>query len=215
MSSSPIPFRFVLLALSFGVLSLVAGATLWRIHDARPQDIPQHLVRLPEPRVIADFRLTDHHGQAFALQDLKGHWSLLFFGFTSCPDVCPSTLYQLQQARQLMAERLSPQAVPRIYLVSVDPERDSPAKLQEYLQYFDPQFIGVSGEDAQLRALTLQLGIAYHVEEHTPGAALYTVDHSASILLLDPQARLYAVLRGPHEAATIAAEVSVAVDQES
>ena len=215
MASSWIQFRFILLAFSVALLGLMAGSLLWRIYHANTPEDPQQLIQLPKPRVIADFVLTDQDGQDFSLQDFQGRWSLLFFGFTACPDICPDTLYQLRQAREALQERLAPEVVPTVYLVSVDPERDSPARMKEYLQFFDPQFIGLSGADAQLRALTLQLGIAYHVEEHEAGAANYAVDHSASILMLNPEGRLHAVLRGPHEGARIAADVAAVIERES
>jgi protein SCO1/2 len=89
----------------------------------------------------------------------------------------------------------------------VDPERDTPAKLEQYLAYFDPGFIGLTAEHAQLLPLTRQLGIAYRIDEHDPGAAQYDVAHSASILLTDPQGRLYGAFPAPHVAEKIAADL--------
>jgi len=208
-------YRLVLLVISVAVLGLAAGATAWRIYSVPSSPEYDRLIVLPEPRIIADFALTDQSGMPFSLEDFKGHWSLLFFGFTSCPDICPNTLFQLKQARQLMAEHAKAEDLPRVYLVSVDPERDTPEKLDSYLDYFDPAFFGLTGADEQLKALAFQAGIAYFVEPHRAGDLEYNVDHSASLLLLDPQGRLYGVLPSPHNAEQIADDILVTIRQES
>jgi protein SCO1 len=199
--------RLLLLFISLALLGLVAVATAWRIIAAQKSAAVDSMIVLPEPKIIADFALIDHVGSPFTLGGFKGHWSLVFFGFTSCPDVCPNTLYQLQQARQLMLQEHSADSLPQIFLVTVDPERDSPQKLANYLTYFDPAFIGLTGAQEQLQALALQLGIAIFVEPHGPDRLLYNVDHGASLLLLDPLGQLYAVLPAPHDATRIARDV--------
>lgn len=195
----------ILLAVSLAVLGLMGGALAWRAYEMREAGTPANLVVLPEPRVIADFALQDHRGQPFSLAGFRGQWSVLFFGFTSCPDICPNTLYVLQQARSRLLERFAADAVPDIYLVSVDPERDSPEKLASYLAHFDSSFTGLTGEDVQLRALTMQLGVMYHIEPHDAGDSDYAVDHSASLILLDPEGRLHGVLPAPHDVDRITA----------
>ena len=207
----PATTRSKLLIFSLAMLGLVAGATAWRIYETRISPVPEALIVLPEPRVIADFTLTDQSGEPFSLDDFRGHWSLLFFGFTSCPDVCPNTLYQLTQAKTLMQKQANSGQVPRIYLVSVDPERDTPDKLAEYLHYFDPTITGLTGPDEQIKALAVQLGIAYFIEPHDDGNLQYNVDHSASLLLLDPAGQLFGVLPAPHEANRIANDVLTAI----
>ena len=214
MSASQAKAVTVFLAISLALLGVAAGISLWRIHEARKWDSLQSLVLLPEPRVIADFVLEDHNGNPFSLQNFKGHWSLLFFGYTSCPDVCPNTLFQLQQARQLMLQRMAADEIPQIYLVSVDFERDTQLKLAEYLRYFDPAFVGLRGEEEQMRALTLQLGVVYFIEPHEKGVTRYQVDHSASLLLLDPQGRLRGILPAPHEASHIEHDVLTVIRQQ-
>ena len=101
---------------------------------------------------------------------------------------------------------------PQILFISVDPERDTSAKLEQYLAYFDPGFIGVTGNQAQLLPLTRQLGIAYRIEEHDPGAAQYDVAHSASVLLTDPEGRLYGAFPPPHDAEKIVADLLAIMD---
>lgn len=210
MKPSYVNVRSLLLLISLALLGLAAGVTAWRVITAQKHAMVDSMIVLPEPKAIEDFTLLDHHGSPFKLDGFKGHWSLVFFGFTACPDICPSTLYQLQQARQLLLQERAAPDIPRIYLVSVDPERDTPQKLAAYVAYFDPAFIGLTGDPGQLQALAIQLGIAFFVEPHDPGAVQYNVDHGASLLLLDPLGHLFAVLPAPHDAVRIARDVLVA-----
>jgi protein SCO1/2 len=158
---------------------------------------------LPEPRVIADFDLVDQDGEVFSLERLRGKWSLLFFGFTHCPDVCPSALYDLHQVNQDIARAAPGASLHQVIFVSVDPERDSPARLKEYAAYFDPAFVAVTGDPGQLAALTRQIGVAWRIEPHAEGEQNYSVDHSASVMLTDPEGRLHGVFPAPHDAASI------------
>lgn len=207
MRPSPVNGRLLLLFISLALLALAAGVTAWQIISASRTPDTASVIVLPEPRELAQFDLLDQNGQPFTLDGFKGHWSLVFFGFTSCPDVCPNTLYQLQQARQQSLNQPANAAFPQVYMVTVDPERDTPQKLASYLAYFDPAFTGLTGAAEQLQVLASRLGIAFFVEPHSPGTLEYNVDHSAALLLLDPQGRLYAVLPAPHEAATLANDI--------
>jgi len=202
---------FILLTISVGLLTLAAGISLWRLHVAHKSASLETLVLLPEPRTIADFALTDLHGKAFSLDGFKGHWSLLFFGYTSCPDVCPNTLYLLKQARQLMLQQRPADRIPLVYFVSVDPARDTAKKLADYLAYFDPQFIGLRGEDAQLKALTFQLGVVYFIEAHPENEVQYRVDHSASVMLLNPRGQLAGVFPALQDAGQVAHDVMTVI----
>jgi protein SCO1/2 len=199
-------FSLPIAVITVALISAAAGAVLWNVLSARQPQAFEALMVLPEPRVIADFSLTDHDGEPFTLDSLRGRWSLIFFGFTHCPDVCPSTLYDLQQVHGTLTRDTS--ADHQVLFVSVDPERDTPEVLKQYVNYFDPDFIGVSGENEQLAPLTLQLGIAYRIEEHEPGDPAYRVDHSASILLTDPQGRLHGVFPAPHDAGMLSADMT-------
>jgi len=195
--------RLLLLAFSLAVLSVLSGVLFYKLLQLRGQPNLQSLIVLPEAKIVGDFILQDETGKNFSLAHFKGNWSLLFFGFTHCPDICPNTLYQLQQVRAELASQMPESALPVIYLVSVDPERDTPARLAEYLRFFDPAFKGLSGDDRQLRALTMQLGIAYHVAEPEAGSDEYAVDHSASLILLNPQAQMFGVFPAPQQTDTL------------
>lgn len=205
--------RLILLAILVGSISALAGVSFWKVMQGPPQASDATLLLLPEPRVIADFSLVDDDGQPFSLERLKGQWSLLFFGFTHCPDVCPSALYDLAQVRKTLA-RNDPEKTNnlQVLFVSVDPERDTPRQLNQYVNYFDPEFIGVTGPEAQLAPLTLQLGIAYRIEDHEPGSQQYNVDHSASILLMNPNGQLHGVFPAPHQSDSMAAEIAAVIN---
>jgi len=159
---------------------------------------------LPEARPLPDFVLEDHHGNKFTNESLKGQWSFIFFGFTHCPDVCPTTLASLNQIDEILKK--TPDAVlPKTIFISVDPARDTKELLADYVPYFNTEFIGVRGSLQQLQALTIPLGIAFGQEGDVENDD-YEVFHSARILLIDPKARLKALFSSPHEVNKIVAD---------
>jgi protein SCO1/2 len=160
---------------------------------------------LDAPRPIPDFSLVDEHGQAVTPADLRGRWTLLFFGFTHCPDVCPMTLQVLARALHSFDD-LPVEQRPVARFVSVDPERDTPEQLARYLDAFDADIHGLTGAPGAIAALAQGLGIAY-ARVDAPDGRGYTMDHSAALLLLDPDARLVAVFTPPHDARAIAADL--------
>jgi protein SCO1/2 len=146
---------------------------------------------LPEPRALPDFALVDQAGRAFGRARLEGRWSLLFTGFTHCPDVCPTTLALMADLNRRVA-RDDLQFV----FVSVDPERDTPDAVARYLAHFDAALVGATGERAQMERLTAGLGLA---QVRNPGSGEeYTVDHSTAFVLIDPEARLAGYFSAPH-----------------
>jgi len=213
LNSKSSNFRQIMLAMFIGLLSAVAGISLWKVMQGPPQPSNAALMVLPEPRVIADFALVDDEGAPFSLDNLRGHWSLMFFGYTHCPDVCPSTLYDLKLVHERL-EQLTGDGAPghQVLFVSVDPERDTPEQLGQYVNYFHPDFIGVTGPQEQLAPLTMQLGIAYRIEDHETDSPQYNVDHSVSVLLTDPQGRLHGVFPAPHDADKMAGELAAAIN---
>jgi protein SCO1/2 len=189
------------MALSIGIVGAATGFALWNVTQGSRQPPSSTLLLLPEPRAIEAFDLTDHRGRPFTLDNLRGRWSLIFFGFTNCPDVCPGALYDLDLVSDQLDElKAGGKAGHQVVFVSVDPERDSAEKLSQYLGHFNPGFVGATGSEDQLMQLTRQLGIPYQVEAHEPGAAKYAVYHSASILLTDTQGRLCGAFPAPHDA---------------
>jgi len=164
---------------------------------------PQTATILPETRALPAVELTDHRGEALTLGAPRDDFTLLFFGFTNCPDVCPLTLRILADARAEIARR-APQFTPRVLFISVDPHRDTPERIEAYLKGFDPEFIGATASDARLEPLLDTLGVA--VEKHEHGGEQYNVVHNSAIYVLAPGGDWIAVSTGPHQAATIAAD---------
>jgi protein SCO1/2 len=164
---------------------------------------PEAATVLPEPRPLANVRFLDTHGAERHVADLRGEFTLLFFGFTNCPDVCPLTLKLLADARAEIVRR-APRLAPRVLFVSVDPHRDTPERIAAYLSAFDPSFEGVTANDAELAPLLEQLGVG--VERHEHGGAHYNVVHNSAIYVLDPNADWVAVSTGPHEPTTLATD---------
>ena len=149
---------------------------------------------LPERRGAGDFTLTDQSGAPFTQASLAGEPSILTFGFTHCPDVCPATLAML--ARVSRATGVPPV---RIIFVTVDPERDTPPVLGSYVKAFDPRFIALTGAPATLRAFAKRLGVAYQ-RDALPGGD-YTIDHTAVAFLIDSEGRVAAIFTAPFDAA--------------
>lgn len=142
-------------------------------------------------RPLPEFSLLDESGEVFSNADLTGAWTLVFFGFTHCPDVCPATLLTLARTTERLRD--TGETPPRVVLVSVDPERDAPERLRDYVKYFDPAFRGVSGPG--VFDLTGKLGVAHTRVEQEGG---YTIDHTASVFIIDPDANWVALSSPPH-----------------
>jgi protein SCO1/2 len=160
----------------------------------------------PEPTIVGDFSLQDANGGEFTAARLDGKWTLLFFGFTHCPDVCPTTLTTLKSVRAALRDLPAFDQRAQVLFVSVDAARDSPEALRAYVDYFDPGFLAATALPAQLNVLTRQLGILYAKVE-TQDPTLYTFDHTASILLIGPARQFLGVFSPPHTADDIAARV--------
>jgi len=189
------------------ILVAVAGvaAGLWLARDRAPEPRELALERatlFTSPRAIPSFELVDDGGDMFGPDRLTGHWSILFFGFTHCPDVCPSTLATLAAVRRELAD-LSPSERPEVFLVSVDPARDTPERLAEYVRFFDPGFTGVTGKQEAIDSLTRSLGVAV-VANPPDEQGHYSVDHTATLFLVGPDGALAGVFGTPHSVDGIA-----------
>ena len=157
---------------------------------------------IPPHGELAAFELRDQYNRTFDVARLRGKWSLLFFGYTHCPDVCPATLATLKQVHQLLGER---NTIIQYVFVTVDPERDTPEILANYVRYFHPDFLGISGPHDELDKLTQAMGVYYRLGKSTTGD--YPVDHSAAVFLVDPQARLRGLFSAPQNAQHMAANL--------
>jgi len=151
-------------------------------------------VLYPQPRAVPEFALQRVDGQPLTLANWKGHWNVVYFGYVSCPDVCPTTLQSFKQVWKALGERGLRDRV-QIHFISVDPQRDTPEVLGKYVSFFSPDFIAATGSEEQLTALTRALGIIYSRSTNADGAI--EVDHSGSAVLIDPQGRLAGLFRPP------------------
>lgn len=196
------------------IAALAAGLGLWAAQpllysNGKPMPALAITTLLPTPRAIPAFALIGAGGEPLALNDLKGRWTLVFIGFTHCPDVCPTTLADLGGAAKLWSKSLPEMQRPRILFVSVDPERDSPDQTQKYAHFFSPDAIGVTGDLPALEAFTRSLGMVFMKVPAGAGEdpANYGIDHSAHITLLDPKGRFAGLIRPPHAPAAIAKDM--------
>jgi protein SCO1/2 len=170
----------------------VAAAIVWW---PKPPLVLASGTILAPARPLADFSLIDNQGRAFGTDNLHGHWSLMFFGYTNCPDYCPTTLTMLAALeKQLRAAKAV--APPQVIFVSLDAKRDTPARLNQFIPNFDPQFIGLTAADQPaIEALAKTWGVAVNIQYAADGN--YIVDHSTVIFVIDPAGRLAAILTGP------------------
>ncbi len=183
-------------ALTAGTLIGVGAAALVasQLDEARPPDVEGLL--WPDPKIVQPFSLVDHRGDPFTLEQLKGRWSFLFFGYTNCPDVCPTVLSMLDKVAQELGKEPTLNRDVQFVFVSVDPVRDTPEVLRKYVGDFNPDFIGVTGANESLTQLTRQLGI-YAKPEPADAHGHYSMDHGTPVLLIDPAGRLLGVFQSP------------------
>jgi protein SCO1/2 len=191
--------------------ALAAGGGLWlsQIYFAPPPP-PQleNAVLYPTPRAIADFHLTQANGKALSRSDWTGRWTVVYFGYTSCPDVCPTTLADFKQAWKALGERGLQDRL-RFNFISIDPQRDTPDRLGKYVAYFSPDFIAATGTDEELTRLTRGLGLLYSRRTDANGAI--QVDHSGSAVIVDARAREVGMFRPPFTAKAVADDLATLI----
>ncbi|MCU7845984.1 MAG: SCO family protein [Candidatus Thiodiazotropha sp. (ex Monitilora ramsayi)] len=186
----------------------IAGFSSWMLFNTETSQEPVRIetrqaTLLPELRSLAPFSLLDHTETVFDNSRLIGQWTLLSFGYTHCPDICPSTLTMLAEMDHKLQK--NPAGLPyQVGFVSIDPARDTTERLSEYVTYFAPDFLGITGSEDALKQLTGPLGILYRKVETEKSAMDYVMDHSASIILVDPQGRYRALFSPPHDPAIMA-----------
>jgi len=150
---------------------------------------------IPQPNPLPDFSLLDQTGQRVNADTFRGQWDLVFFGFTNCPDVCPTTLQILANVKRELIDA-GAKTLPRIVLVSVDPERDTPELLRQYVDYFGDGNLGVTGELEGIKTFTAALGIYFEKAPTADGD--YSVNHSAAVLVINPDGEFAALFSAPH-----------------
>lgn len=197
------------------VLALAAGAVVANIiyrDSPDPNSLLQNsTVLLGQARPVSGFTLIDHQGNPFTPADLEGKWSFLFFGYTHCPDVCPATMFVMSEMLESLGDGASSEPA-RVYFVSVDPERDTPQVLSKFVPFFSPDFIGISGPDDELNKLTKQLGILYLKAPNPYDESDYLMDHTMSVVLINPEGNFYGLFPAPHVASTMAEDFRTIVE---
>lgn len=157
-------------------------------------------VYMPKSVPISDFHLTDNHGQPFNKANLIGKWTMLFFGFTHCKYVCPVTMTELNHMYDELSKTLPEKDLPQVVFISVDPERDSVSRMDNYVTSYNPHFIGARGEIKDTEELERQLNVLAVKVQRDKSKADYSMDHSAEIFLFNPNGELQAYLAYPHKA---------------
>jgi protein SCO1/2 len=179
--------------LLYVIVALVAcavGFFVFQKATVLPQ--PEHALYYQQVREVKPFQLTDHHNQAFIKEQLANKWSWVFLGYTSCPDVCPTTLQELNFVYDDL-KAISKDT--QILLVSVDPIRDTPEKLAQYIAYFNEEFIALTADHGVLFPFARNLGMMYAINEPEGDNNGYLVDHSASLVLINPQGDIAAIFK--------------------
>ncbi len=193
-----------MLVLLISVLLITAFA--WRLSSNTVVQLPEEIADYLfwEAKDLTSFALLKADDEALELDDLKGKWSFIFFGYTHCPDVCPLTMSALGTAFKILEKDPAVSSTIQGIFVSVDPKRDTPELLKEYAAFFHTKFSGVTGTTAQVDAITRQMGAFYTIH---PGKSdkNYPVSHNSTIFLVDPRGRRYGRFPPPHAPREIAA----------
>ncbi|WP_407314056.1 SCO family protein [Pseudomonas sp. nanlin1] len=181
-----------------GCLALIVGVLVNGLFepDGQANDaalIEAGIILLPQARHVPALAMIDQDGQTVQVDQLKGQWSLLFFGFTFCPDICPTTLAQLRQIKSELPSDVAGRL--RVILVSVDPDRDTPKQLKQYLAYFDASFEGLTAPLETLK--TLSRGVSIPFVPADTSKPNYTVEHSGNLAIIGPDGLQRGFIRGP------------------
>lgn len=195
---------FVLVA----IVALVLGLTVNKMLSGRSQGDPAALldagiVLLPQNRSLPALSLVDQDGREVVVDQLKGNWKLLFFGYTFCPDICPATLAQLRQLQGQLPEEI--RARLEVVMVSVDPHRDTPEQLSKYLGFFNAGFRGLTGEEETLQKFANAVSIPYIPADTSKEN--YTVDHSGNLVIIGPDGTQRGFIRAPINNAKLAEQL--------
>lgn len=205
----------VTLALAFvlGLTGLMAGIFVFQqLQNAKHLHLSEfHGAYLEKPRTIKQFSIKGINNKPFNNESLQGKWTFVFFGFTRCGSVCPTTMAELAKMQRIIEKKKL--TLPQVVMVTIDPERDSLARLKNYVQAFHPDFLGARGKESRIEALTAELGIAYAkiAKPSETDSDNYDVQHSGAIMLFNPQGQLNAFFTTPHKANVLAKDYALLV----
>ena len=193
-------------------LALVIGFSVsWLVGRGKAVELEAATWFGDQARPLPAFELVDHRQVRLTNASLGGKWNLMFFGYTHCPDICPASLQTLREMKQAIDDPDVVEAL-RVYFVSVDPGRDTPQVLADYVTYFDPAFVGATAEMEQLRQLTGALGIMHEIRDRVDGNENYGVDHSGAIVLVSPEVEFAGLFSAPHNPLVMARDMTRIVE---
>ena len=200
MTKKNTPSGTIILAALWIIIMAAAMIYLRPSSETVPPEL-QGVLR-PGPKQLQPFNLTDQNKAPFTQESLKGKWTFMFFGYTFCPDICPTALSMLTATMSELDNYPDEASDVQVIFVSVDPQRDPPERLAKYMTYFNKDFLGVTGEKQELDALAGQIGAGYLVEpESAPGE--YLISHTSTVFLTNPKGELMASFSQPHYPKTI------------
>ena len=187
------------------VISMMFGLSLAAHMMQRSKQVPFHGTVLKEPRAISDFALMGIDGQPYTNDSLQQHWTIMFFGFTHCQSICPTTMAELGHMYRLL-EQKNAKVLPRVVMVTLDPSRDQLERLTQYVKAFDPHFFAARGKDDIIQRMTRELGVAYTSvnRQNLKQVIQNDIEHTGAVILFNPDGHVVAFFTGPHQAAFIA-----------
>jgi protein SCO1/2 len=190
----------------FILTGIVGSVVYFGILQNMPQkhDVKIDGLYLMKPKDMINFQLTDNKGKEYTKANLSGHWTLMFFGFTNCGMVCPVTMAELNSMYKILQHKLPDKQLPEVVMVSVDPERDTVERMDDFVNAFNPHFIGARAEMPQIATLENALHLAAVKMQVGDKKEQYTINHSAEIMVFNPQGQLQAFLSYPHKAQRMA-----------
>ena len=179
------------------LMTIVVTSFIHRVGEPRVMSLAETrangLFLFDTPRDPGEFSLIDHHGSPFTREDLIDQWTLIFFGFTHCPDICPTTMAELAELKAQLVGTEASDA--RVVMLSVDPARDTPERLAQYAQYFHSDFIGVTGDFTDILSFAQRLNAPFRKVSEPDGA--YQMEHSANVMLMNPRGDYHGFFRAP------------------
>jgi protein SCO1/2 len=202
----------VAILLAFGAL-FIGIFVAQHLHSKKKIDVAQfHGTYLERPRTVNTFALTGIDDKAFDNESLKGHWTLIFFGFTNCGYLCPTTMAELGKMYRILEDK-KVKDLPQVVMISIDPQRDDLARLKHYVRSFQPDFYGARGNENSIKAMTREMGVAYAkvVNKDSSDPQNYDVQHSGAVMLFNPQGELNAFFTTPHRAELLAKDYMLLV----
>ncbi len=184
------------------VIALAGGALLSQLFNQKTTDLKPPPIQgaiYPAAKTLSHFELLTHNNAKGDLELFRNNWSLVFVGYTHCPDICPTTMAVMNQVSGYMKdENIKP---PQFVFLSIDPERDTVSVLKDYVEYFNKEFVGLTGDKKQIDKLTHQLNAVYQKAPGMSGKITddeYLMDHSSALMLINPEAKLQSILTAPH-----------------